>query len=312
MVALRAHRLEDLMKVTFHGVRGSFPVPGAQTNRYGGNTTCVSVSKVVDGKIKRIILDSGTGIIPLGREIVGNWFQKKEDLDILLLFTHLHPDHTQGFPFFAPNFFSQCNIHLMGMKTLKKHIGTVLEQEMLPPTFPLEYKDLKSTRKHYELKDGQAFGAFGPGALVNATPEGCLFRVEAMQSFAPSHPQQGAMYYKITDNETGTSVACIWDLESHPGGDKRVINFSQGCTVMIHDTQYLSDEYDSEKMIVQGFGHSTYEMAVENALKSGAKALLCTHFNPSHSDDKLDSVAQAVKRSDLEVILAKEGLSVEI
>jgi len=82
-----------------------------------------------------------------------------------------------------------------------------------------------------------------------------------MQAFAPSHPQQGALYYRVRDIETGKSVACIWDNESKIGGDKAVINFSKGADVMIHDTQYTREEYESDKMIVQGFGHSTYEMA---------------------------------------------------
>ena len=44
------------------GVRGSLPVPGPATVRYGGNTSCVEVR--ADGEI--IVLDAGTGIRGLG------------------------------------------------------------------------------------------------------------------------------------------------------------------------------------------------------------------------------------------------------
>ena len=31
------------MKIKFWGVRGSIPAPGPETNRYGGNTSCVEI-----------------------------------------------------------------------------------------------------------------------------------------------------------------------------------------------------------------------------------------------------------------------------
>ena len=307
------------MEIKFYGVRGSYPVPGNHTIRYGGNTTCITISKEIDGKIKRIIIDCGTGAIPLGKEIVGNFFQQKEALDMIMLFTHLHPDHTQGFPFFAPNYFPQCNLSIFGMKTLKKHIGMVLEQGMLPPTFPIEYKDLKSTRQHYELKDLSSLYIKSDMSFSVTQSSDAIFKIDVMQSFAPSHPQQGSLYYKITDLQENQSIACVWDLESHQGGDKRVINFFRGCQAMIHDTQYVTEEYNSDKMVVQGFGHSTYEMAIENAAQAGATKLICMHFNPTHSDEKLDGIQAAlsalkeVKEGALpEIILAKEGLIVSI
>ena len=134
-----------------------------------------------------------------------------------------------------------------------------------------------------------------------------------MQSFAPSHPQQGSIYYRITDMETQKSVACIWDIESRKGGDQRVIAFSKGADIMIHDTQYTNEEYDSDKMIVQGFGHSTFEMAIENAEGAGVKSLYGFHFNPPHTDEKLSLIEKQYKNtSEIEFNLAKEGLTIEI
>jgi len=291
------------MKIKFHGVRGSYPVPGEGTMKYGGNTTCVSFTKESEGKIKRLVIDCGTGAISLGREIVKNYNEGKEDLDITMLFTHLHPDHIQAFPFFAPNYFRDCRMSLMGMKTLKKHVGSVLEQSMLPPTFPIEYKDLKSARKHFELQDGQSF-------KVNSA-----FIVDVMQAYAPSHPQQGALYFKVTDPDTGKSAACIWDLESKLGGDKAVINFTRDCDIMIHDTQYTVDEYESDSFIVQGFGHSTYEMAADNATQAGIRdKLVCLHYNPAHGDSKLDEIQESVRNGDapFDVILAREGMEIDL
>ena len=55
------------MEATFWGVRGSIPAPGPETNRYGGNTSCVSV-RTRNGKL--IIIDMGTGAINLGRTLL--------------------------------------------------------------------------------------------------------------------------------------------------------------------------------------------------------------------------------------------------
>lgn len=99
-------------KVTFWGVRGSHPVPGKNTQTFGGNTTCleVSIGKVI------IIIDAGTGIINLGKRITADYFASgsKERLELTLLFSHLHHDHTQGLPFFTPFYLGQTNLHFFG------------------------------------------------------------------------------------------------------------------------------------------------------------------------------------------------------
>lgn len=313
------------MKVKFYGVRGSYPVPGKDTVQFGGNTTCVTITKEIAGEIYRLIIDSGTGIIQLGRDIIGNYFAKKERLNIPILFTHLHPDHTNGFPFFAPNFFKSSHLELYGMDALQKNIEDILTEQMSPPSFPLEYSHLKSYRRHFIVEDGEFFVKYPEG---EENPASTPFKIEAMQAFAPSHPQQGAIYYKITDRKTGKSVACIWDNESKIGGDKAVINFSKGADVMIHDTQYTQEEYDSDKMIVQGFGHSTYQMAIDNAHQAKVPVLYCIHFNPTHTDSRLAGIqkyfvegfpydfisplSKEVWGKDLKVILAKEGMEFEV
>ena len=88
------------MEVTFHGVRGSIPAPGPETIRYGGNTCCVSV-RSDQGKL--LVLDMGTGIISLGRQLLRTEFGKGQGHGAILL-SHAHWDHIQGFPFFAPVF----------------------------------------------------------------------------------------------------------------------------------------------------------------------------------------------------------------
>ena len=83
---------------------------------------------------------------------------------------------------------------------------------------------------------------------------------------------------------------------------------------MIHDTQYTQEEYDSDKMIVQGFGHSTYDMAVQNAVMAGVPNLYCMHFNPVHTDKKLHDIEEKWKgiAPPVKVALAREGMEIEV
>ena len=91
----------DNLNVRFWGVRGSYPTPGPTTVRYGGNTPCVEV----EAGGHTIILDAGTGIIALGRDLLRRSRERAQPVEAVLLLSHLHHDHTQGFPFFAPPLF---------------------------------------------------------------------------------------------------------------------------------------------------------------------------------------------------------------
>jgi phosphoribosyl 1,2-cyclic phosphodiesterase len=83
------------VKVKVWGARGSIPTPGADTMRYGGNTSCVQVT-LSDGTL--VVLDAGTGIRTMGLAL-GTC-----ERPVTILLTHLHLDHIQGLMFFAPCF----------------------------------------------------------------------------------------------------------------------------------------------------------------------------------------------------------------
>ncbi|MDR3276822.1 MAG: MBL fold metallo-hydrolase [Treponema sp.] len=297
-----------MVDIRFYGVRGSHPVADSRSVRYGGNTSCVEIVKTNRQGIRvPIIVDAGSGLIKLGYQLAGKILAGEYSSAFPILFTHLHFDHTEGFYFFSPNFLPCVTLYMMGMKTLKQHVGTVLQQNMLQPIFPIEYNELKSRRKHIVLEDGRVFYLSQSGRPVLRS-EDPLFEVRVLRAFAPSHPRQGALYYRITDPGDGSSIACIWDIESHIGGDVRVIKFVKDASLMIHDTQYTDEEYTGRESPVQGFGHSSYSMALDNAQQAGVKNLVAFHYNPRHSDAFLDRVAERYP----ELIMAREGLSISL
>ena len=118
------------MKVKFWGVRGSIPAPGPETNRYGGNTSCVSVETA--GGL--IIIDMGTGLMHLGNALLAGEFGKGRGRAGILL-SHTHWDHIQGLGFFAPVFIAGNQFTVWGPGDSPK----TLEEPARPET-PLAMK----------------------------------------------------------------------------------------------------------------------------------------------------------------------------
>ena len=309
------------MKIKFFGVRGSYPVPNSKMMRYGGRTSSVVITREINGITLPLFFDAGNGVIEAGKEFMPAILSGKCSSEFPMFFTHVHPDHTEGFTFFAPNFLPQVKLHLYGKYYLKKNVGMILRDRMMPPTFPIEYRDLRSQRKHGIVKEGDILWITGEGRPVKKGPEkenqlkNFAFKIDVMQSFAPSHPQQGAIYYKITEvleSGFGKTVVCAWDIESRKGGDQRLLAFSKGADVLIHDTQYTDEEYHSDKVIVQGFGHSTFSMGLENAELAGVKMLVPFHYNPAHTDEMLDKYIGQIKSKKVKIMAASEGLTLEV
>ncbi|HKL87418.1 MAG TPA: MBL fold metallo-hydrolase, partial [Salinibacter sp.] len=61
----------------------------------------------VEAEDRILIIDAGTGIRPLGRQLLGT------DKTIYLVLTHVHSDHVEGFPFFKPLFEEERTIHIV-------------------------------------------------------------------------------------------------------------------------------------------------------------------------------------------------------
>jgi len=83
--------------IKFWGVRGSISAPGPGTARYGGNTPCV---EVVGSSGEGFILDAGYGVVKLSDSLLASG--RGKGITVHFILTHLHWDHIQGLPFFAP------------------------------------------------------------------------------------------------------------------------------------------------------------------------------------------------------------------
>jgi phosphoribosyl 1,2-cyclic phosphodiesterase len=285
--------------VTFWGTRGSIPTPGASTARYGGNTACVAVEGP-GGQL--VILDAGTGIRGLGMTLVErqNGAVKAE-----ILLSHTHWDHIQGLPYFKPFFAAGNTVRIWGSKQGTTSLDAILHLQMDPAVFPVPLSAVAARLSVEEVRAGEEF-TVGP------------FRAQAMQL---RHPGT-TLAYRLHPVGGGRSMAYVTDNELGPGGSydmprswrKDLARFLGGVDLLIHDAMYTPAELESHR----GWGHSSYEEAVELAADAGAKQLVLFHHEPEHDDGALDALltaAQQVARqrgATTEVAAAREGMQLSL
>lgn len=311
--------MQDTLLVRFRGVRGTYPTPGSATLKYGGNTPCVEVW----AGNRLLILDAGTGIINLGRDLMRQWVKTKEPIIAHLFLSHAHADHTQGLPFFGPAHEGSSTLYIFGSKILDEDLQEALSRAMLPPTFPVRLDELPSLQVINNISHNEVI-LIGPGSeprICNAfrdvdansectasaeASESQTVRVSVLQSFF--HPSGHVSVFKIEWN--GKSLVYASDTEGAAGGDMRLIHFCQGCDLLIHDAQYTTAEYLETPY--QGWGHSTPEMAALVAEKAKVKQLVLFHHDPEHDDaliDEMEAQAQTLFRP---TIAAYEGLTLHL
>jgi len=304
----------DRMQVRFWGVRGTYPVPGAATLGVGGNTPCVEVKAWGH----RLILDAGTGIIGLGDELVAesSGGDTPDPIVVILLFSHTHHDHTQGFPFFAPTYVPSSTVYIFGPRVLSKDLASVLSQAMISPLFPVDLESMGALKVIRNVSEGERIvlaGKDDPPLVCNATRSGeeCAegrVVVEMHKSYA--HPKDGVIVYRISSG--GKSVVYATDIEGYEGGDRRLAAFARNADLLIHDAEYSDEEYLSQDYPKQGWGHSTWRMATGVANVAQVKRLALFHHDPRHDDRELEKMEKEAQAEFKGAFLAREGLEIDL
>ena len=301
--------MEEGFVIRFRGVRGSYPVPGTNTLRFGGNTPCVEIW--AGGRL--IILDAGTGLVSLGNDLM-EWHRKvKRPIVATMFFSHTHHDHTQGFPFFRPAYLGSSTLYMFGPRTFDQDLEDALARAMLPPTFPVSLDELRSFKIISNLNDTEVLliGPENEPQIRNIYRDKIetdqdVVRVRLLRS--SFHPSGGINVYRI--EWSGKSLVYATDTEGVEGGDTFLIRHAERCDLLIHDSQYTTEEY--VQVPKQGWGHSTPEMATLVARKAQAKQLILFHHDPLHDDNKLDDMQAHAQKLFPNTLMAYEGLSVRL
>jgi phosphoribosyl 1,2-cyclic phosphodiesterase len=295
--------MSNELRVKFWGVRGSYPAPGTGTVKYGGNTACVEIRA---GE-RTIILDAGTGIIPLGQELA----RTKRANEIVLLLSHLHHDHTQGFPFFIPAYMPNAKLHIFGPDSTHESLKNVLEHNQSSETFPVSLREMASAKDIQSVRETQVIVWDESGVRVAESATG-ISNDALIISIHKSYAHPGGVYaYRITWRDK--SVVYATDTEGYVGTDRRLVQFAKDADLLIHDAQYLEEHYWGQLVgfpSTQGYGHSTAAMACEVAFASEAGQLILFHHDPSYSDTMIAGMESSAKEKFSESEAAYEGLEI--
>ena len=266
MVSVPIEDASERLTVKVWGARGSVAVSGPAFARYGGNTTCFEVRC---GK-RVLIFDAGTGIVPLGQQIL-----REDETELNLFFTHSHYDHIIGLPFFGPLHkphmaVNIASAHLEGSMTTRDMVA----QLMRPPWFPVGPEVFKARVTYQD---------FMPEDVLEPFP-GVVMRTGRLR-----HPG-GAVGYRV--EFAGKVVTIITDTEHVPGElDEEVLALSKGADLLLYDSAYCDDEMKR----YNGFGHSSWQQAIRIGQAAHVKTIGMIHHNFLHEDDDLDRIAAQAK-----------------
>jgi phosphoribosyl 1,2-cyclic phosphodiesterase len=297
--------------VTFWGVRGSVPAPGPETNRYGGNTSCVSV-KTRSGRL--IIMDMGTGAVNLGRTLMASEFGTGGG-EATVLLSHAHWDHIQGFPFFPPIFVPGNRFNVYGAARSSSMLEGILEGQMNPhfsPIYTLKNLGATITILAVPVEDGPKLRDLSSTASRRRAPfmvDGVLIRAAANP-----HGTTTALAYRL--QEEGRSLVYASDAGYPPEGpSEATLALYHEADVLIHDCTYTPEDRAARL----GRGFSSYVDAVDAAVRAEVKHLVMFHYDQDYADDFVDELkARCRKTLDqagggaCKLTAAHEGLTITI
>lgn len=267
------------MQVRFWGVRGSVAVSGTPYIHTGGNTTCVEVTHAGE----RLILDGGTGLHALGQAMGAGPHR------VHMLFSHVHWDHIQGVPFFAPAFHPDSSITMVGVSRPSGSILDALGRQMRPPQFPVSLAQLPATLSSLECTDQTPF-EIGPFRITGVDLE---------------HPD-GVVAWRIEAG--GRSMVFATDVEHGDTLDRRLVDLAEGVDLLIHDAQYTAEEYEMKR----GWGHATWQQAVEVATVAQARQTRLFHHDPLRDDASVVAIETLARQRLPSVAAAREGALVQL
>jgi phosphoribosyl 1,2-cyclic phosphodiesterase len=239
-----------------------------------------------------IVLDMGTGLRSFGAA-----YGRNRPIEASLLVTHLHWDHVQGLPFFAPMHHPNSRVRVIGPPDGNRSLYESFRGIMQPPYFPICCEEL-SCRLEMVTAWDEVLAVGDAKVMTRSVPhtgQTAGYRIEvggAVIAYLPDHQE------------------CPHDrTEVSPS----VLELCEGADLLIHDAQFTRAEFDERAH----WGHCTPAFAVEVAAQAGVDTLALFHHDPWHDDDHLDALLaetceEGSDRGVRSIVAASEGMVIAL
>ena len=294
--------MSDELLVTFWGTRGSIPTPGRLTEKYGGNTTCVEV-RCGD---ELILFDAGSGIRELGSSLLDRYAGKP--VNASLLFTHLHWDHIQGFPFFTCTYIPSNKFTIYGEERAAGGVKELLSGQMAGDYFPIQISAMQAELKFKTPSEEFQIGPVKIKTMQLPHPGGALgYRLEAGDS----------VFVFATDCELDSIALNKDEVAKNHLAPRRyepaVLEFFKGAHLVVIDCQYTDQVYRQRV----GWGHNSVATVVDLCEQVEPGMISLFHHDPQSNDEMVtqmvDDISRRLARKNLRVLAfgAREGLTVK-
>jgi phosphoribosyl 1,2-cyclic phosphodiesterase/CheY-like chemotaxis protein len=250
----------------FWGVRGTLPVPGEKSLRYGGNTSCLSL-EFPSGQF--FIFDAGTGIKRLGDQVMA---QDRQRMTAKIFISHPHYDHINALPFFAPLYVQGNDFEIIGARHGDKDMRALVSAQMEDVFFPITMREFGARVYFRNVAQGEHdFDRVKVRTMLLSHPGHCLgYRIE--------YRERSICY--VTDNELFPKWTPYHDAHYF----EQLSDFVAGADVLITDATYTDEEYKSKVK----WGHSCLSEVARLATHAEVEALHLFHHDPGQTDDDID------------------------
>ena len=259
--------LDDHIDMKFWGVRGTLPVPGDQTLKYGGNTSCVTLEFPRE---QFFIFDGGSGIKNLGDSLMA---EKRSRIRARIFISHPHWDHINAIPFFTPLYVPGNEFEILGANQGDTTMRELISAQMDGVYFPITLSEFGSRVYFRDLEEESLeIDGIGVETKLLSHPGKCLgYRIN----------YNGRSICYITDNEMFKETSEFY----FPHYEKKLADFCRDADVLITDTTYTDEEYETKV----GWGHSCISKVVQLADVANVKTLYLFHHDPDQSDADIDN-----------------------
>lgn len=271
------------LRLFIGGVRGSRPCTGGAFGEFGGDTTSLLVLGPHD---ERLILDAGTGMHAVAGELAA-----MGPGPVRVFFSHYHLDHMVGLT--ANPLFHQADwsFGFIGPTFADGGAQDAVTHLLAPPYWPISWDQMPARLMFAELPDDEIrIGSLRVQACCVPHPGGCVA-------------------YRIDEIESKASLVYATDIEWRDRTKAQEAGFLAMCRepepadVLVIDAHFAQ----AEAQVFAGWGHTSWEDAVQIAESTGIGRVLLGHHDPEADDETLRRRERAVQNHALCAALARAG-----